>query len=149
VKVILQKEVDKLGTPGEVVTVADGYARNFLVPRGLAIPASKGAIRHADGLKRAHGERVAKARQEAEVVAERLGQVTITVTHRAGEEGKLFGSITAQDLAGEISRQGGEEVDRRTIHLDEPIRSVGTHEVQVRLHPDVTVTMTVTVEPEA
>ena len=148
-KVILQKEVAKLGTPGEVVTVADGYARNFLVPRGLAIPASKGAVRHAEGLKRAHGERMAKARTEAEAVAERLGQVRLTIAHRAGEEGKLFGSITAQDLAEEIAKQGGEVVDRRAIHLDEPIRSVGTHEVQVRLHPEVTATLTVQVEPEA
>jgi large subunit ribosomal protein L9 len=145
-KIILQKEVDKLGVPGDVVTVADGYARNYLVPRGLAIPASKGAIRHAEGLKRAHEGRSAKARTEAEAVAERLSGSTIRVTHRAGEEGKLFGSITAQDLAGEIERQTGESVDRRAIHLDEPIRSIGSHEVHVRLHPDVTATISVEVE---
>src|SRR5919206_5234984 len=103
-KIILQKEVDKLGTPGDVVTVADGYARNFLVPRGLAIPASKGAVRHAESLKRAHEDRVAKARTEAEAVAARLGAVTVRVTHRAGEEGKLFGSITAQDVSEELGR---------------------------------------------
>src|SRR5436190_3318054 len=97
-RIILQKEVDKLGVPGDVVTVADGYARNFLVPRGLAIPASKGAVRHAESLKRAHGERVAKERKEAEGLAERLAHVTVRLTHRAGEDGKLFGSITAQDL---------------------------------------------------
>jgi large subunit ribosomal protein L9 len=146
VKIILQKEIDKLGTPGEVVTVADGYARNYLVPRGLAIPASKGAVRHAESLKRGHEERVAKARTEAEAVAERLASATIRVTAKAGEEGKLFGSITAQDLAEEIERQAGQAIDRRTIHLDEPIRSVGTHEVHVRLHPDVTATLTVEVQ---
>jgi large subunit ribosomal protein L9 len=146
VKIILQKEIEKLGTPGEVVTVADGYARNYLVPRGLAVPASKGAVRHAETLKRAHEDRVAKARVEAEALAERLGDVRIRLAHRAGEEGKLFGSITAQDLAGEIERQVGEPVDRRAIHLDEPIRSVGSHEVHVRLHPDVTATVTVDVE---
>jgi large subunit ribosomal protein L9 len=148
-KIILQKEVDKLGTPGDVVTVADGYARNYLVPRGLAVPASKGAVRHAETLKRAHGERVAKARKEFEVVAERLSEARVRVSHRAGEEGKLFGSITAQELAVEIERQIGEPIDRRAIHLDEPIRSVGSHEVKVRLHPDVTTTITVEVEPEA
>ncbi|MFN2545350.1 MAG: 50S ribosomal protein L9 [Actinomycetota bacterium] len=148
-KVILQKEVGKLGTPGEVVTVADGYARNFLVPRGLAIPASKGALRHAEGLKRVHGERVAKARTEAEAVAERLAQVTIRVTHRAGEEGKLFGSITAQEVAEELERQAGEPVDRRAIHLEEPIRSIGPHQVQIRLHPEVTAAITLEVQPEA
>src|SRR2546423_8379085 len=145
-KIILQKEVEKLGTPGEVVTVADGYARNYLVPRGLAIPASKGAVRHAESLKRAHEDRTAKARKEAEVVAERLAGLSIRLTHRAGEEGKLFGSITAQDLAEEIERAVGEPVDRRAIHLDEPIRSVGSHQVSFRLHPDVTATLTVEVQ---
>src|SRR5437867_3132281 len=148
-KVILQKEVAKLGTPGEVVSVADGYARNYLVPRGLAIPATKGAVRHAESLKRAHDERTAKARTEAEAAAERLSQVTVRISHQAGEEGKLFGSITAQDLADEISRLAGETVDRRDIHLEEPIRSVGSHEVHIRLHPDVTATITVEVQPEA
>jgi large subunit ribosomal protein L9 len=148
-KIILQKEVDKLGVPGDVVTVADGYARNFLVPRGLAIQASKGAVRQADNLKRAHEDRVAKARKEAEALAERLGAARVRLKHRAGDEGKLFGSITAQDLAEEIEKQAGEPVDRRSIHLDEPIRSVGSHEVQVRLHPDVTATVTVEVDPEA
>ena len=148
-KVILQKEVDKLGTPGEVVTVADGYARNYLVPRGFAVPASKGAVRHADALKRAHEDRVAKARVEAEALADRLTGARIQVTHRAGEEGKLFGSITAQDLAEEIERQAGQPVDRRAIHLDEPIRSVGSHEVHVRLHPEVTATVIVEVQPES
>ena len=148
-KVILQKEVEKLGTPGEVVTVADGYARNYLVPRGFAIPATKGAVRHADTLKRAHEERAAKARGEAETLAERLAGARIQVTHRAGEEGKLFGSITAQDLAEEIERQAGQPVDRRAIHLDEPIRSVGSHEVHVRLHPEVTATVIVDVQADS
>ena len=148
-KIILQKEVEKLGTPGDIVTVADGYARNFLVPRGLAIPASKGALRHAESMKRAHGEREAKARQEFEAVAERLSQAKVRVSHRAGEEGKLFGSITAQELAEEIEKQAGEAIDRRAIQLEEPIRSVGSHEIRVRLHPDVTATVTVEVEPEA
>jgi large subunit ribosomal protein L9 len=145
-KVILQKEVDKLGTPGEVVTVKDGYARNFLVPRGLAVPASKGAVRNAENLRRAHDERVSKARTEAQTVADRLGQLTVRVTHQAGEEGKLFGSITAQEVAEELERQSGETVDRRSIQLDEPIRSVGSHEVHVRLHSDVTATITVEVQ---
>jgi len=148
-KVILQKEVAKLGAPGDLVNVADGYARNFLVPRGLAIQATKGAVRQSDNLKRAHEERVAKARKEAEVVAERLSGTTLRLTHRAGGEGKLFGSITAQELAEELEKQAGEPVDRRSISLDEPIRSIGSHEVQVRLHPDVTTTVTVEIEPEA
>jgi large subunit ribosomal protein L9 len=132
--------------PGDVVTVADGYARNFLVPRGLAVPASKGAVRHAESLRRAHDERTAKARKEAEELADRLRTTTLRVKVKAGEDGKLFGSVTAHDLAEEIERQAGESLDRRLVHLDEPIRSLGTHEVHVRLHPEVTATISVEVE---
>src|SRR5438132_12995760 len=117
-KIILQKEVDKLGTPGDVVTVADGYARNYLVPRGLAIPASKGAVRHAESLKRAHEERVAKARKEAEGLAERISRAPLKVRAKAGEGGRLFGSVTAGDLAEELERQTGESVDRRRLHTE-------------------------------
>src|SRR5438067_13877096 len=101
-KIILQKEVEKLGVPGDVVTVADGYARNFLVPRGMAIPASKGAVRHAESLRRAHDKRVDASRTEAQALAERLEATPIVVKARAGEEGRLFGSITTADLADEI-----------------------------------------------
>jgi large subunit ribosomal protein L9 len=119
------------------------------VPRGLAIPASKGAVKHAESLKRAHEDRSAKARTEAQALADRLAGSPVRVVHRAGEEGKLFGSITAQELAEEIARQTGEELDRRAIHLEEPIRSTGSHEVRVRLHPDVTATITVEVQAES
>jgi len=147
-KIILQREVEKLGVPGDVVTVADGYARNFLVPRGMAIPASKGAVRHAESLRRAHATRVNKAKVEAEEVAARLTAKPILVTARAGEDGRLFGSITTADLAEELAAQANETVDRRAIHLDEPIRSLGTHEVSVRLHPEVEATISVQVDPE-
>ena len=146
-KIILQKEVDKLGVPGDVVTVADGYARNFLVPRGMAIPATKGAVRHAESLRRAHATRVNKAKAEAEELAGRLTAKPVIVNARAGEDGRLFGSITTADLAEEIGKQTEESVDRRDIHLDEPIRSLGTHEVSVRLHPEVTATISIQVEP--
>ena len=147
-KIILQKEVDKLGVPGDVVTVADGYARNFLVPRGLAIPASKGAVRHAESLRRAHSTRVNQAKAAAEELAGRLTAKPVIVNARAGEDGRLFGSITTADLAEEIGKQTEESVDRRDIHLDEPIRSLGTHEVYVRLHPEVAATISIQVEPE-
>jgi large subunit ribosomal protein L9 len=148
-KIILQMEVEKLGVPGDVVTVADGYARNFLVPRGMAIPASKGAVRHAESLRRAHDTRVNKATGEARVFAARLSAKPIVVKARAGEEGRLFGSITTADLAEEIAKQAGETIDRRDIHLDEPIRSLGTHEVSVRLHPEVDATLSIQVEAES
>ena len=146
-KIILQREVEKLGTPGQVVEVADGYARNYLLPRGLAIPATKGAVKHADRLKVAHGERVRKAIAVAENFAAELSNHPIRLSWQAGEDGKLFGSITAQHLADELSRAVGRDVDRKRIHLDEPIRSIGVHEVRVHLHPEVNSTVTVEVIP--
>ena len=146
-KIILQREVEKLGVPGDVVNVADGYARNFLVPRGLAIPASKGAVRHAESLRRAHEDRVAKGRSEAEALAERISGSPIKVRAKAGEGGRLFGSVTAADLADELERQTGETIDRRMIHLEEPIRSVGVHEVRIHLHPEVNAPISVEIEP--
>jgi large subunit ribosomal protein L9 len=136
-KVILQKPVDKLGVPGDVVEVADGYARNYLMPRGMAVKASKGGVKHVDSLKRAHTTRTNKAKAEAEQVASRLIATPISVSAHAGEEGKLFGSVTASDIAEAIERQAGLRVDRHDVHLDEPIRSVGTHEVRIHLFAEV------------
>jgi large subunit ribosomal protein L9 len=146
-KVILQKPVDKLGVPGDIVEVADGYARNYLVPRGLAVKATKGGVKHIDSLKRAHSVRVNKAKAEAEQVASRLAGTPIKVKAHAGEEGKLFGSVTAADIAEAIDRQAGVRVDRHDVHLDEPIRSIGAHEVRVHLFPEVDPILTVEVEP--
>ena len=125
--------------------MADGYARNYLIPRGLAAPATKGALRHAERLKAGHDERVRRAREEAEAVAARLAKAPIRIAAPAGEEGRLFGSITAQDVADEVSKALDQPVDRRRVHLDEPIRSLGAHEVRVHLHPDVDATVTVDV----
>jgi len=136
-KVILQKPVDALGVPGDVVDVADGYARNYLVPRGIAVKATKGMVRHADSLRRAHEVRVDKEKNEFEAIASKLTSMPITVSARAGDEGKLFGSITAAELSDALKAQAGVEVDRRHIHLAEPIRSLGTHEVRVRLFAEV------------
>jgi large subunit ribosomal protein L9 len=148
-KVILQKTVDRLGDPGDVADVADGYARNYLIPRGLAVKAEKGTVRHAESLKRAHETRTKAQKGEFETLAARIIQVPVVVTARAGEEGKLFGSVTAADIAQALSSQTGVQVDRRDVHLDEPIRSVGTHEVKVHLHPDVDPVITVDVQPQA
>jgi large subunit ribosomal protein L9 len=148
-KVILQKPVDKLGAPGDVVEVADGYARNYLVPRGMAVKATKGGVRHIDSLKRAHQARTNQAKAEAEQIASRLIATPITVLARVGEEGKLFGSVTSTDVAQAIEEQGSIRVDRHDVHLAEPIRSVGTHEVRVHLFADVDPVITVTVEGSA
>jgi large subunit ribosomal protein L9 len=145
-KIILQKPVEKLGDPGDVVEVADGYARNYLVPRGLAIKAHKGAVKQADTLQRAHATRVTKQKSEFEAVASKLiSDGPIRVSARAGEEGKLFGSVTSTDLAEAIASQTGVTVDRKDVHLDEPIRSLGTHEVRVHLFTDVDPVVTVEV----
>jgi large subunit ribosomal protein L9 len=148
-KVILQRTVERLGDPGDVADVADGYARNYLIPRGLAIRAEKGAIRHATSLKRAHETRTVARKGEFEALAARLLQQPIAVRARVGEEGRLFGSVTAADVAGALAAQAGIDVDRKDVHLDEPIRSVGTHEVRVHLFPDVDPVLTVDVQPEA
>ena len=145
-KIILQKPVEKLGDPGDVVEVADGYARNYLVPRGLAIKAHKGAVKQADTLQRAHATRVTKQKSEFEAVASKLiSDGPIRVSARAGEEGKLFGSVTSTDLAEAIASQTGVTVDRKDVHLDEPIRSLGTHEVRVHLFAAVDPVVTVEV----
>ncbi len=143
-KLILQREVDRLGAPGDVVTVADGYARNYLIPKGLALPATKGGARHAQRLRRAHEDRVRKEVTEAQAMAVRLSAAPLRIPARAGEDGRLFGSITVADVARAIE-QSGDSIDRRRIYLPEPIRSVGTHEVMVHIHPEVNVTITLEV----
>jgi large subunit ribosomal protein L9 len=147
-KIVLHKEVEKLGVPGDVVQVADGYARNYLIPKGYAAPATKGAAKNSDRLRRAHDQKVQKAVLEAREVAAKLTASPLQVTARAGEEGKLFGSVTSADIARELEARTGATVDRRTVHLAEPIRSLGTHEATVRLHPEVEAVVTVEVAAE-
>jgi large subunit ribosomal protein L9 len=147
-KIILQREVGKLGVPGDVVDVADGYARNFLIPRKLAVPATRGGVKHAEALKQAHDARVQKSRQEAQAIADKLASTTVRIRGRAGEDGRLFGSVTPAKAAQEISKAAGVEIDRRHLDLVEPIRSVGAHEVVIRLHPEVDATVTIEVVRE-
>jgi len=144
-KIILQKEVDKLGAPGDVVQVADGYARNYLIPRGLATTASRGAEKHAERLRKAHDLRMQKGRLDAEALGATMSRSPLRIEARAGEDGRLFGSVTAADVARELEQRVGQPVDRRDVHLAEPIRNVGAHEVSVHLHADVEVAVTVEV----
>jgi len=148
-KVILQKSVDKLGDPGDVAEVADGYARNYLIPRGMAIRAEKGALKQAEMLKRGHNARLSKEKVEFEALASKLiAAGALQISARAGDEGKLFGSVTAADIAEAVAAQTGVPVDRRDVHLEEPIRSIGTHEVSVKLFHEVEPVITVEVVPE-
>lgn len=148
-KIILQQTVEKLGDPGDVVEVSDGYARNYLIPRSMAVRAEKGAVRHAESLKRAHASRVSQRKAEFEAVAATLIASQVTIAARAGEEGKLFGSVTAADVADAIEAQAEIRVDRKDVHLEEPIRSLGTHEVRVHLFAEVDPVLTIEVVAEA
>ena len=136
-KVILRTDVDGVGKKGDIVDVADGHARNFLIPRGLAMKSSKGAESQAATMRRSRDLRDAADREAAETIATRLVPQTFTISARAGSEGKLFGSITAADITAAVQAQAGIELDRRKLLLDEPIREIGSHRVTVKLHADV------------
>jgi large subunit ribosomal protein L9 len=145
VKVVLRDDVDNLGQKGDVVDVADGYARNFLVPRGLAIKAENGVVRQAEAMRRNRSARELRDREAAQALADRLTGRPLSVPARAGEGGKLFGSITAADIVAAVQEQLGVELDRRRLGLDEPLKELGTVELPVRLHTDVIATLTVEV----
>lgn len=147
IEVILREDVQSLGKAGEMVRVKPGYARNFLLPRGLAFEATEGNKKRIAGETRARATRDQAERVEAERAAATLGAVALTLTGKAGEEGKLFGSITAQDIADALAAQG-HPVDRRRIELDHPIKTLGQHTVQVRLHAEVHAEVRVSVVPE-
>jgi|SRR5579872_645993 len=144
-RVVLRSDHSSMGKRGDIVEVADGYARNYLLPGGLAIPATSGIQDQASAMRRARDLRDAKDREGAEAIARRLVPAVITVSARAGTEGKLFGSVTNHDIVAAVREQTGIELDRRRIVSDEVIRSVGTHEVAVRLHPEVEFRITVEV----
>jgi large subunit ribosomal protein L9 len=136
IELILREDVKSLGKAGEMVRVKPGYARNYLLPQGLAYEATDGNKKRIAAETKARASRQDAERTEAERAAAALGQVALTLTGKAGEEGKLFGSITTQDLADALARQG-HQIDKRRIELDHPIKTLGHHTVAVRLHPEV------------
>lgn len=144
-KIILADDIETLGHKGDVVTVADGYARNFLIPKGMALTATKGALKQAELMQKARGDRMEKEKSEAASKVAVLAAASVYISARAGEEGRLFGSVTKADVARGIEDQLGEVVDRQQIVLDEPIRSLGTHSVEIRLHEQVNALVTVEV----
>ncbi len=146
-KVILREDVANLGKRGDICEVSDGYARNFLLPKGLAMRANDGAIAQAGSMRRARDVRDAQERGEAEAVASKLVPRTITVKAKAGPEGRLFGSVTAADIVEAVEAQTGIVLDRRRLLLAEPIKQIGTHSVAVKLHADVEFPVTVDVGP--
>ena len=144
-KVILSDDVEKLGRKGDVVTVADGYARNFLVPKGLAMIASRGSLKQAEMMQKARAEKDQRDKEIAAAKVATLAATPVYISARAGEEGRLFGSVTKSDVARAIEDQLEEVVDRHNIRLDDPIRTLGTHQVEVHLHPEVNALVTVEV----
>jgi len=147
-RVILKREVAGLGRPGDVKDVADGYAQNFLLPRGLAIEATAGELKvlaRARDAKRAKQDR---AHADAEELAKRLSETTLVFRLKAGEQGKTFGSVTNKDIADALQREHKVELDRTKVHLPEPLKSLGVHSIEVRLLTDVRANVTVAIEPE-
>ena len=144
-RVMLRTDVANVGHKGDVLDVADGFARNYLVPKGFALKASDGALAQAEAMRRARSVKDARDREGAEEIARRLTPAVIRIPARAGAEGRLFGSVTSADIAEAVTAQTGISLDRRRVHLDDPIKSIGSHEIAVRLHADVEVRLQVEV----
>jgi large subunit ribosomal protein L9 len=136
-KLILTQEVTGLGTPGDVVEVKAGYGRNYLVPRSLAMPWTRGSEKQIDLIKRARSAREIRGLDDAKEAAARLGSLKVRLQTRAGTGGRLFGSISTADIAAAVKRAGGPELDKRKIEVKNPIKTVGSHQVAVKLHPEV------------
>lgn len=147
-KVILREDVYNLGKSGEVVTVKDGYGRNYLLPRQIAVLASETNVRQLEHEKAVIDARNAKTRAAAEEQSKKLSAVTIHLKRKVGEQEKLYGSVTALDIAEQLAAQG-HKIDRRIIQLPDPIKTLGTHSVPLKLHRDVTATVKVDITPEA
>ena len=140
-KIILTQDVENLGAPGDIVEVKDGYGRNYLVPRGYAIRWTRGAEKQITQIKRARGAREIRSREHADEVRGQLEALTVNVQAKAGDTGKLFGSVTTTDIASAIKAAGGPLVEKRAIEVDGHIKALGDYPVRISLHPDVVATV--------
>ena len=147
-KVILKENVASLGKIGDMIKVSEGYARNYLIPKGLAIEASKKNIKVMEHDKKIIDKKAAKQKQTAEELRDKLESLTCTITRKEGEQGKLFGSVTTKDIEKSLAEQGV-AVDRKSINLDEPLKSIGEFSVIVKIYPGVNATLKVVVVGEA
>ena len=147
-EIILREDIEKLGHVGSIVKVSDGYARNFLLPQGKAVVATESNKKIVEQQRQAHLRREAKVIGDAQELAKLMAAVTITIHQRAGEEDTLFGSVTAQDIATALEKQGY-HIERKKVHLDEPIKKLGEYKVAVRLHREVSIDIPVNVLKEA
>jgi large subunit ribosomal protein L9 len=146
-KLILMEDVAGLGGKGEVVEVADGYGRNYLLPKGKAIKATAGALRDAEAIRQAHEESLRKVFEEAETTAKALVGTRVVIAAQAGDEGRLFGSISTADVVDGVMKFTGVELDRSTVQMSGPIKTIGLHEITVKLHPEVQFALTLDVIP--
>ena len=146
-KLILTQEVGGLGSAGDIVEVKDGYGRNFLIPRGFAIRWTKGGERTVESIRKARSSREVRDLDHAQEIKARLEGTTVNLPVRAGEGGRLFGAVTVTDIAEALTEASGQEVDKRTIAVGNPIKSLGSHEVTVRLHDEVSATVALNVIP--
>jgi large subunit ribosomal protein L9 len=147
VRVILKREIPGLGRPGEVKDVADGYAQNFLLPKGLAIEATASEMKHLARERQTEKLKKDRAHADAEDLARRLASITLVFRLKAGEQGKTFGSVTNKDIAETLKREHRIEVDRTKIQIADPLRTLGAHSVEIKLMPDVRAKVMVAVEP--
>ena len=146
-KIILREDMDALGLEGDIVDVANGYGRNYLIPKGIALESNTQNIKLLETQRKKIEIKRLKAKEEAEKVKERLADVMITISQKAGEEDKLYGSVTSMDIAAHLEKQGI-LIDRKKISMDKPIKALGEYEVPIRLYPEVTGSIKVTVVPE-
>jgi large subunit ribosomal protein L9 len=144
-KLILTHEVGNLGEPGDVVTVKDGYGRNYLLPRGYAIAWSKGAEKQIETIRKARKAREVRDLGHAQQLRAELEGLAVRLSSRAGQSGRLFGAITPGDIAVAVNKAGGPQIDKRRIDITSPIKTVGTHRVSIKLHPEVSATVGLTV----
>jgi large subunit ribosomal protein L9 len=146
-KIILTHEVNGLGTPGDVVEVKDGYGRNYLLPQGFAIPWTKGAEKQVAVIKRARSAREIRDLGHANEVKAELEKLNVQLSVRAGQGGRLYGSVTPAEVVDAVRAAGGPALDRRRVQLPGAVKSIGEHKIEVRLHPEVSATFTLTVNP--
>lgn len=148
-KIILTQDVDTLGQKGEVVEVKPGYGRNYLIPRGYAVVATAGNVRRFEEETRQQSRKLEQVRKDAEALAKRISSLEIVIQKRVGEENRIYGTVTTQEVADELQKQHQIEVDRRKVSLDDSISTLGEYTASVRLHPEHTAEVKVTVVPES
>ncbi|WPM32111.1 50S ribosomal protein L9 [Hydrogenobacter sp. T-2] len=145
-KVVLIKDLEGYGSFGDVISVKDGFARNYLIPRGIALPATEGNLNHVNSILSQRARKLQKEKEKAQTLAKKMEGLTLEIVRQVGEKGKLFGSVTSQDIAQALQEKGF-DVDRKKVMLKNPIKDIGMYTITLRLHPEVSVNIKVDVKP--